>query len=276
MKYYYGKNVFLTGGSSGIGRATAELFATNGYKVYAASRNPPDNARSFPGGGEIHPIAMDVRNHDSVDAAADIVLAESDIGIVVHCAGVGIACAGEDFPADAVGWLMETNFFGVLRVNSRFLPQLRRRGRGLCVIIGSIAGIFPVPFQSHYCASKAALDLYSSTLRMELREHGVKVCLLMPGDTSTGFTSARKYTIDESSPFYDACLRAVQQMEKDELGGHPPEKAAHAILKLSAKRAPPARKIVGISYKFLVFLKRLLPDSLAVFILRAIYMGQKK
>ena len=273
MKYTYGKKVFLTGGSSGIGRATAELFAANGYTVYAASRNPPDKARSFPGGGEIRPVVMDVRDLSSVDAAADAILAEADVGIVVHCAGVGIACAGEDFPPDAVEWLMETNFYGVLRVNSRFLPQLRRRGRGLCIIIGSVAGLFPVPFQSYYCASKAALDLYSSTLRMELREHGVKVCLLMPGDTSTGFTSARKYAIDESSPFHGACLRAVQRMEKDELGGHPPVMAARAILKLSGKRNPPARTIVGVSYRLLAFLKRLLPDSLVVFILRAIYMG---
>ena len=59
---------------------------------------------------------------------------------------------------------------------------------GLCVIIGSIAGMLPVPYQSHYCASKAALDLYGNALRMELRPHGVKVSLVLPGDTNTGFT----------------------------------------------------------------------------------------
>lgn len=266
--------MFLTGGSSGIGRETAELFAGNGYTVYAASRNPAKGIVSYPGGGEIRPVTMDVRDESIVDKVAGEILAESDIGIVVHCAGVGIACAGEDFPADEVNWLMETNFTGVLRVNSRFLPHLRMRGGGLCVIIGSIAGMFPIPFQSHYCASKAALDLYSSTLRMEMRDKGVKVCLLMPGDTKTGFTNARVYAIDDTSPYHDICLRAVKQMEHDEQNGHSPFKAARAIWKLSLRRAPPARTIVGAGYKLIALLKRLLPDKSVVFILRAIYMGR--
>lgn len=272
MKYRYGKNVFLTGGSSGIGRAAAELLAENGYTVFAASRNPPEAIVSYPSGGEIRPVAMDVRDLNSVDSVAAHILAETDIGIVVHCAGVGIACAGEDFPVEDVGWLMETNFFGVLRVNSRFLSHLRKRGCGLCVIVGSVAGMIPIPFQSHYCASKAALDLYSSTLRIELREYGVKVCLLMPGDTSTGFTNARKYAIDEASPFYSACLLAVKKMENDELNGHPPKKVARAILKLSTKPRPPARTIVGAGYKIIAFLKRLLPYKSVEFIIRAMYM----
>ena len=275
MKYLYGKNVFLTGGSSGIGRATAELFAANGYAVYAASRTPQEDVRVFPGGGEIRPVAVDVCDQASIESAAEKILSQSDIGIIVHCAGVGLACAAEDFPPAAVSWLTETNYLGVLRVNSSFLPHMRKRGGGLCVITGSVAGMFPVPYQSHYCASKAALDLYSRTLRMELRDYGVKVSLLMPGDTKTGFTGSRKYTIEESSPHYEACHKAVRKMEKDEQGGYPPESAARAILKLSAQKKPPAHKIVGIDYKLLVFLSRLLPGKFIEFILRTMYMGRQ-
>jgi len=272
MKHPYGKNVFLTGGSSGIGSATAELFAINGYTVFSASRNPQLEQRSFSGGGEIYPVTLDVRDPRSVEVAFESVLAQADIGIVIHCAGIGIACAGEDFPADAVENLMETNFSGVLRVNYHFLPHLRRRGAGLCVIIGSIAGLLPVPFQSHYCASKAALDLYSATLRMELREYGVRVSLIMPGDTNTGFTGARKYEINETSPYYNACLRAVKRMEDDERGGRPPVSVARVILKFSKRNNPPARTVIGLDYKLLVFLRRFLPDRLIEFILRLIYM----
>jgi len=275
MKYPYGKNVFLTGGSSGIGRATAELLASGGYTVFAASRNPPAEILSFPGGGEIRPVTLDVRDRQSVDDAAESVLALADIGIVIHCAGLGIACAGEDFPADAVKNLMETNFYGVLRINNRFLPYLRRRCNGLCVIIGSVAGLFPIPFQSHYCASKAALDSYSAALRMELRAYGIRVCLVMPGDTNTGFTGARKYEISETSPFHSACLRAVQRMEKDEINGRAPVSVARAILKLSARKNPPARTTVGFDYRLLVFLRRLLPDRFIEFILRSVYKCDK-
>jgi short-subunit dehydrogenase len=272
VRYRYGKNIFLTGGSSGIGLSTAELFATGGYTVFSGSRNPATESRHFPCGGEIRPVTIDVRDPQSVNDCAEAVLKQADIGIVIHCAGIGIACAGEDYPNDAVENLMRTNYNGVLNVNSHFLPHLRRRGSGLCVIIGSAAGILPIPFQSHYCASKAALDLYSSTLRMEIHNFGVHVCLIMPGDTSTGFTGARKYEIAETSPYYNACIRAVKVMEKDELGGHPAVSVAKSILKLSERKKPPARTVVGFDYKLLVFLRRLVPDRFAEFILRSIYM----
>lgn len=272
MKYPYGKNVFLTGGSSGIGLATAELLAAGGYTVYAASRNP-QMSKEHPNGGRICPITLDVRDPKSVETAASDVLSSADIGIIIHCAGVGIACPAEDYHNDAVERLMQTNYNGVLRVNNRFLPHLRGRGGGLCIIVGSLAGILPIPYQSHYCASKAALDLYAAALRMELSDFAVRVTLVMPGDTNTGFTDARSYEIDETSPFYSACLSAVSKMEKDERSGRPPESSARAILRLSTKRNPPARLIVGFNYKLLAFLKRLLPDRLAECIIKAIYLG---
>ena len=273
MKYRYGRNVFLTGGSSGIGLAAATLFATNGYTVFAASRAPEPSIRAFPGGGEIRPVALDVRDLSSVDAAVDNALSIADIGIVVHCAGMGIACPAEDYPVEPVSALIETNYSGVLRVNSRLLPHMRERGGGMCVIIGSVAGMFAVPFQSHYCSSKAALDLYAATLRMEMREYGVRVSLIMPGDTKTGFTAARTYEIEEASPYYSVCLKAVKKMERDEIGGKPPESAARAIIKVTGMKNPPARKIVGFDYKMLAFLSRLLPYRLIEFILRGIYIG---
>jgi len=272
VKFPYGKNVFLTGGSSGIGLATAKLLAQSGYTVYAASRNPPGIHGVIAGGGRIIPVRMDVRDPQSVEAAAEAVLSQADIGIVIHSAGIGIACPAEDFPSDAVTGLMLTNFTGVLLVNSRFLPHMRRRGGGLCLIVGSVAGIFPIPFQSHYCASKAALDLYAASLRMELRKYGVRVGLVLPGDTNTGFTGARVYHIDEGSPYYGACLKAVRRMEKDELGGHPPESAAGAILRICGRTNPPLRTVVGFGYKLLAFLRRLLPDRLVETILRSMYL----
>ena len=274
MKFIYGKNIFLTGGSSGIGLATAELLAENGYTVFASSRNPPEEIRKFDGGGEIHPVVMDVRCMDSVNKAAEDVLAHADIGIIVHCAGIGIACAGEEFPEESVEDQMNTNFTGVLRVNSRFLPHLRSRGCGLCVIVGSVGGVFPVPYQSHYCASKAALDLYAGSLRLEQKRFGVRVSLLMPGDTKTGFTGARKYEIEESSPFYEECKLAVGKMEKDEINGKPPITAARAIMKMSKQKNPPARKVVGFDYKLLVFMKRILPYRVIESLLRKVYLGK--
>ena len=273
MDFPYGRNVFLTGGSSGIGLATVRLLAENGCTVYAASRKPAAQACVLQGGGEIRPVTLDVRDPDSVDAAVETVFANADIGVVIHCAGIGIACPAEDFPSGPVTGLMDTNFLGVLRLNSRILPRLRARGSGLCLMIGSVASVFPIPFQSHYSASKAALDSYAAALRMELSGYGVRVCLVHPGDTNTGFTGARTYEIGGDSPYYGACVRAVGKMEKDEIGGRPPESVAHAVLKLCRDKRPPLRTVVGFDYKLLVFLKRLLPDRAVEAILKSMYLG---
>jgi len=272
MKYVYGKNVFITGGSSGIGLATAQLLAANGYTVYAGSRNPASVIRTFEGGGEIHPVFIDVRDNDSVEKAVRSIIKQADIGILIHCAGIGIACPGEEYPEDAVNNLLNTNYHGVLRVNSHFLKHLRSRERSLCVIIGSVAGVIPIPYQSHYCASKAALDLYARSLRTELRSFGVRVSLLMPGDTKTGFTGARKYEVDKSSPFYEACIRATAVMERDEDTGYSPDTAAKAVFDLCRTKKPTARKTVGFKYKFIVLMQRLLPDRVLEFLIGKMYL----
>ena len=272
--FKYGKNVLITGGSSGIGLATAELLAETGYIVYSASRNPSAEVRKFQSGGEIHPVTLDVRDTHSIKEAAKTVLDQADIGIIIHCAGVGIACAGEDYPDDAVTNLMETNFNGLLQINSYILPHLRNRGCGLCIIVGSVAGIFPIPYQSHYCASKAAIDSYACSLRMEMKSFGVNVSLVMPGDTNTGFTGARRYEIDESSPHYTACIHAVGKMEKDELAGKPPLTVANVILKLCNSKNPPAKKIVGIDYKLLALMQRILPYRIVESLLQKLYINK--
>ena len=275
MKFPYGKNIFLTGGSSGIGLATASLLAGCGYTVFAASRNPPAEVKGFPGGGEIRPVVLDVRDGASIDAAVEAVFAQADIGVAIHCAGVGVACPAEEFPPGPVTGLMDTNFTGVLRLNSRILPHMRKRGSGLNVMIGSVASVFPVPFQSHYSASKAALDSYAAALRMEISAYGVRVCIVHPGDTRTGFTNARDYAVDKNSPYYEICADAVGRMEKDEIGGRPPESVARAVLKLCQKERPPLRTVVGFDYKLLVFLNRLLPYRAVEAVLKSMYMGGK-
>jgi len=273
MKYTYGKNVLITGGSSGIGRSCAELFAQNGCTVYSASRNPAQEIRKFDSGGEIRPLQMDITNEQSVVMAVESTLAQADIGIIVHSAGVGIACPAEEFPELPIERLLKTNFIGVLRLNHHLLPLLRNRGSGLCLMISSVAALFPIPFQSHYCSSKSALEAYAATLRMEMAEYNIKVALVLPGDTNTGFTGARSYEIQESSPYYDRCIKAVSKMEKDEKNGRSPLSVAKAVWKLSEKKNPPLRTIVGLDYTFLTFLRRLLPERLIEYILKKMYMG---
>ena len=269
--YIYGRNVLLTGGSSGIGLATAKLLAKNGYIVYAASRNPHADTPNFPNGGAIHHIELNLCDNTSIAAIYEQ-LKPVGIGIIIHCAGMGIASPAEYYDSGSVNNLFTTNFFGILQLNSLFLQDMRKYRKGLCITVGSVGGVFAIPFQAHYSASKAALDAYTMALRMELAKYNVQVCLVMPGDTNTGFTAARKYVIEKSSPYYNDCLKSVEKMERDEVSGKAPETCANVILKICKSKKPPARKTVGLDYKILILLKRLLPYCVIESALRKTYI----
>jgi NAD(P)-dependent dehydrogenase (short-subunit alcohol dehydrogenase family) len=266
MQFPYGRQILITGASSGIGRAAAQLFAAAGYTVYAASRRCGETAA----GNVVH-IPMDVCNEASVCRAREIIQAQGGVGIVLHCAGAGIAGAAEDAPETDVRRQFDVNYFGVLRVNRLFLPGLRARGGGLVLVMSSVAGRLPLPFQSHYSSTKYALDSYVESLRMEAGRFGIRAALIEPGDTKTGFTAARTMAVPEGSPYQTACEGAVARMARDEQTGAPPTLAAKAALRLAQKRNPPVRVTVGLFYKMILLLRRALPARLCEKLLMGIY-----
>ncbi|HPK64146.1 MAG TPA: SDR family oxidoreductase [Sphaerochaeta sp.] len=266
-------NVLITGATSGIGFETALLFATNGAHVWGASRNPiasPSNRIVF--------RRMDVTNEESVKKSVEEIWNEAvkttgkGIDVVVHSAGYGIGGSAEDTPIDDAIAQFDTNYFGVLRVNRVLLPRMRAQGSGRVVILGSIAGRISIPFQSHYSATKFALEAYTEALRLEGGPFGLTATIIEAGDTNTAFTANRRLTIDPSSPYHDQALRSIARMARDEELGYPPTKVAKMIYKVSQMKNPPIRKPVGLSYSLLMLLKRLLPDSLAERIIKAMYM----
>jgi len=269
MKYPYGTNILITGASSGIGLAAAGLFAGAGYIVYAASRHCDESiARQSSLPGSIVNIRMDVCDEESVRLAHEMI---GEVGIILHCAGMGIAGAAEDTPEQAVRRQFDVNYFGVLRVNRFFLPGMRRRGSGLVLAMSSVAGRVPLPYQSHYSATKYALDTYMESLRMEAGRFGVRAALIEPGDTRTGFTAAREMAMPEGSPYRDACKGAVARMARDEQNGAPPLLPAKAALKLAGKPNPPVRVTVGFAYKTIMFLRRVMPARLFEKVLTGLY-----
>lgn len=271
MKVRYGRNVLITGASSGIGRACAELFARNGYYVRAASRRTDEKQELF-GEGKIVGIRMDVCDEDSIKAAYDKLESENELpDIIIHCAGMGIGGAAEDTDNAAAHAQMETNYFGVLNVDRRFMPHMREQGTGLVIITSSVAALIAVPFQSHYSSSKAALETYCECLRMESRKYGIRACCIEPGDTKTSFTSARKMTIPEGSAYKADCERSVAKMAKDEQNGKSPDTVAKVALKMAKKKNPPVRSVVGFDYKLLAVLRKLLPKGLCEKIVAKLY-----
>lgn len=271
----YGKVVLITGASSGIGKAMAQLLKEKGYKVYGTSRKPQsENYGPSDGSGFIRMIQMDVCSEESVKAAISRLMdLEGTVDILVNNAGMGIAGSVEDSSPEEVYSQMDTNFFGMHRVIRQVAPVMRKNRNGLIVNISSVAAQFPIPFQSMYCASKAAIEAMSEVLRIEMMPFGVKVAVIEPGDTKTGFTDNRVFVKDanEASVYRDALKKSVGVMIRDEENGPDPIVVARVLEKVINSKNPPVRVIVGMQYKLFVFLKRFLPLKFVNYVLSKMY-----
>jgi len=273
----YGKAALVTGASSGIGKAVADYLKDQGYHVYGGARRVPADGGSQQAGkdgGFLKMLRMDVRDDASVRAAVEQVLAaEGDLGLVVNCAGFGLAGSVEDTTPEEARAQFETNFFGPLRVYRAVLPIMRRRGGGFIATVSSVAGFIPLPFQSMYSASKFALEAMTESMRMEVAPFGIKVSLIEPGDIKTGFTSAREWVAAAKgdSVYKERCRRAVAAMEKSELAGPGPEVVVRVLAGLMRAKNPPARVIVGAQYKLVGCLKRIVTDRFLEFVLVKMY-----
>ncbi len=264
--------VFVSGASSGIGKAIAEAFLAAGYTVYGTSRTAEfDQA---PDTNQIVMLPMEVTDGDSVSKAVDYVLSqEGNIDILINCAGSGIAGSIEAVPVEIAQQQFDISFFGALRVIQAVMPTFRKNKSGRIINIGSVAGYIPIPFQSMYSAAKFAMESLTETLRMETAKFHVKVSLVEPGDTKTNFTDQRRMSgaVDIESAYMPECDAAVKQMEKDEQNGYSPETVAKVVLKVAQRKNPPVRVSVGFQYKLVYGLSRILPTKLKLMILKMIY-----
>jgi NAD(P)-dependent dehydrogenase (short-subunit alcohol dehydrogenase family) len=213
---------------------------------------------------------MDVTSDSSVQQAIDTILSrEGRLDAVINNAGIAIAGAIEDTSLDEARRQFEVNFFGVLRVCRAAIPHMRERRSGHIVNIGSIAGAIAVPYQGLYSASKFALEGLSESLRMELRDFGIRVVLIEPGDHCTSLTSNRTIT---ASPHYPRFKRALARMEHDEQHGPQPENIAGLVQRILANPNPRFRYTAGPPLqRAAVWLKRLGPNALTEFAISKYY-----
>ena len=270
-----GNIVLLTGGSAGIGLATAEYLMKQGYTVYAASRRGSENIEDPFSGGRIIGLCADVTIPESLETAVNrIVEEQGELSAVICNAGNGIAGAVEDTSLEEARYQMETNFFGVLNTVKACLPVFREQKHGKIIAISSVAAVAPIPFQGFYSASKSAIMLLMQSLSMEMKPYNVHCTCILPGDVKTDFTASRKYTEASSLPsseYTDAMKAAVQTMEKDEQNGMKPIVIAKAIAKVLQKEKPNPVVVPHITYKLLYLLIKLVPTRLKIWVISKMY-----
>ena len=224
----------ITGGTSGIGKATALCLRDAGYDVYELSRREQ-------GVEGLHHIRCDITDEDQVRAAvAEIIGQAGRIDVLINNAGFGVC-----------GSFLETS--------------------GGIVNLSSVAAPCPIPFQAYYSAGKAAVNAYTMALANELRPFGITVCAVQPGDIHTGFTAARVKTMEGDDAYGGRIGRSVQRMEHDEQTGMDPAKAGAFIARVAMKRRPKPIYTIRLDYQFFVFLTRILPGRTLNWLIGLLY-----
>jgi NAD(P)-dependent dehydrogenase (short-subunit alcohol dehydrogenase family) len=259
--------VLVTGASSGIGEACAAYLAERGFRVYGTSRRA-----STTGPAKVTMLPADVsQDHSAEQAVATVFEREGRLDIVVNNAGMGIAGPVENTTVGQAKAQLEVNFFGVFRVCRAVLPLMRSQGEGYIVNIGSIGGILAIPYQSMYSASKFALEGFSEALRMEVQAFGIRVVIIEPGDHKTSITQNRTVT-SVGDAYRRSFQSALAKTAHDEQNGAGPEKIAHLVYRVVNQRNPRLRHAIGPAPQLAaVWLKRLLPNSLVEYGMRAYY-----
>jgi NAD(P)-dependent dehydrogenase (short-subunit alcohol dehydrogenase family) len=259
MKSQTNKIALVTGASSGIGQATAELLAKAGYTVYGTSRRGGEaSGRSF------EMLSLDVTRDESVDAAVQqLMQREGRIDLLVNNAGFGVAPAGaEESSIEQAQSIFDTNFFGIVRMTRAVLPHMRQRGAGRIINIGSVLGLLPMPYGALYAATKHAIEGYSESLDHELRTRGIRVSVIEPAYTNTPF-DANFLQPDAKLDAYRDARAAVSQRVKEVMAtADQPGVVAETVLKAARAVRPRLRYTAGGLAGRLTWLRRFAPAGL--------------
>ena len=207
-----GKAIFITGSSSGLGRAAAKLFAKKGWKVIATMRSPEKEIElaSIPG---MTLMALDTTDAAQIERVAKDVVAQGGVDVVFNNAGYGMAGALESFSDEQIVRMVDTNLMGAIRVTKAFVPYFRQKQAGLFINTTSIGGLIAVPFNSIYHATKWALEGWSESMAFELAQFGIGMKTVSPGGMKTDFFT-RSFDSGKH-PAYDALVAKVMNVIRD-------------------------------------------------------------
>lgn len=254
------KVILVTGASSGIGKAIAIFLQAKGYRVFGTSRNPK-NIKSF----SFDMIALDVLEMQTIEyAVAYILQKEGRLDVLVNNAGMGITGPMEDTPTNEMRKVFDTNLFGAIDVMKAVLPQMRKQKSGTIINVTSIAGYMGLPFRGLYSASKGALELVSEATSMEVKNLGIDIVSVAPGDFATNIAAGRYHTpILQNSAYKDKYQKSLDLMDAHVDGGMNPIEMAKIIYKIINTKKPKLHyKASSFMGKFSIVLKRVLPDRM--------------
>ena len=267
-----GRIALVSGGTDGLGRATAVMLAEHGFRVFAGGRNIERIAalQQFASERKLQLTAMELEVCDdaSVDrAVTQIEKSAGTVDVLVNNAGIAIAAVMEEITLADLRKQFETNFFGLVRMSQRVLPGMRRKLSGRIINMSSIAGKLASPLFGPYSSSKHAVEAVSDAMRLEVYPFGIQVVLIEPGyiptsmNRNAGELSSAYAKGAEQSPYksvYQGFLKSWAKTTKS--SRYTPEDCARVILRAAEDHPPRARYPVTREAKIGILFRRLLSD----------------
>jgi len=273
------KNLFISGCSTGIGRACALHFSSSGYHVFAGVRKESDakSLREADSSGNLEPVILDVTNELQLgELKAELNQRIGDTGLagLINNAGVDGSGPLEFVDPNLVRSVFDVNLMGPLLLTQAFMPLIRT-GKGRIITVGSLAGKVSTTFNGPYCISKFGVEAFSDTLRQELAPQGIHVSLIEPGFIETPMVHGLESQVNEMQEilgekgweYYGEKLQSfASKFSKMATGALPPQAVADVIEHALEANRPRTRYVVTIEAKFYIFLKWLLPDRAVDFV----------
>ena len=261
------ESILITGCSSGIGLCVAKALKERGYRVFATARQQADVDQLQQQG--IESLLLDLNDSHSIEQAVDEILNRTNGRLygLFNNGGFVLPGAVEDLSRDAIRAQFETNLFGWLELTNRLIPIMRRQGNGRIIQNSSILGMIPFQFRGAYVASKFALEGLSSTLRLELANTGIHVCLIEPGPIvskirENSLIALKKYINIDNSIHQKAYTQVLERLKtkgpvmKSTL---PPEAVLKRVIHALESPRPKIRYYVTTPTYLMGFLRRILP-----------------
>lgn len=260
------KYVLVTGACGGMGKAVTLALRDAGYFVFALDKS------AFEMADRIYPITADITDEASVlDALARVKAVTGKLDAIIHFAGLYCLDSLIEIGSAPLNNIFSVNVFGACRVNRIFMPMLKKGSR-IIMTTSELATLDPLPFTGLYAITKAALDKYAYSLRMELQLLGISVIVLRPGAVQTNMLGVSTDALDQfcqNTKIYTCNARRFRQIvERVEARSIRPEKIARKTVKIIERRHP--RFTYSINRNPLLLILNLLPRRLQTWIIRCI------
>jgi NAD(P)-dependent dehydrogenase (short-subunit alcohol dehydrogenase family) len=255
------KAIFITGASSGLGRATAKLFASKGWNVIASMRDPKKEKELGNISG-IQVMSFDVTDPHEIESVANQVVGSGGVDVVFNNAGYGLAGPLEGLKDEQILRMVNTNMLGTIRTTKAFIPHFREKRAGLFINTTSIGGLLTVPFNSIYHATKWALEGWSESMAFELNHFGIGIKTIEPGGIRTDFFTRSLDT--GRHPAYDALVNKVMGMitDRKQMATYSsPDQIAEVVYEAATDGKDQLRYVAGADAKSIYAMRLQLGDE---------------